>query len=289
MTDNNEKNLIVVKRKKTSGHGHHGGAWKIAYADFVTAMMAFFLLMWLINSLEKDTLQGIAEYFQTPINGIGKGGPGISEKMRVVDSGGGDKKNKKIGEVILKTDAVTKKSIDAKEALKLAEQKELEELQNLKNNIDSAIDSNPALKKMKNQLLLDITTEGLRIQIIDQENRPMFDVGSTSLKTYTKDLLRSIGKTLNQVSNKIVISGHTDSLQYAGDNDNFTNWELSTERANAARRELILGGMDENKVMRIVGVASTSLLDKDHPNAASNRRISILVLDKTQEQSLLKT
>ena len=150
------------------------------------------------------------------------------------------------------------------------------------------IESNPALKQFKNQLLIDITSEGLRIQIVDEQNRPMFDTSSAELKAYTRVILREIGKALNAVPNKLSLSGHTDAAQFGGGDKGFSNWELSANRANASRRELIAGGMDEHKVLRVVGLASTVLFDKNDPLSSINRRISIVVLNRRAEESLLQ-
>jgi chemotaxis protein MotB len=143
------------------------------------------------------------------------------------------------------------------------------------------------LRQFKNQLLMDVTTEGLRIQIIDEKNRPMFDSSSDELKPYSKVILREIGKALNSVPNKVSFSGHTDATQFVGGEKGFSNWELSANRANASRREMIAGGMDENKVLRVVGQSSTVLFDKNDPLSPSNRRINIVVLNKRTEEAML--
>lgn len=279
-----KKNLIVVKRVIKGGrHAHHGGAWKIAYADFVTAMMAFFLLMWLLGAVDQDKLRGISEYFQAPLDKNLKGGAGISaQSQRQVDKGGGDKKDDKMGQVGAPSKPKPAPDIDA--AKKQEQAAELAQLENLKAKVEGAIDSNPALKQFKNQLLIEITKDGLRIQIVDQQNRPMFDVGSDQLKDYTQDILREIGMTLNNVPNKISISGHTDAKPYTTGATGFSNWELSAERANATRRELIVGGMAEDKLLRVVGLSSTALLNKANPYDPMNRRISIMVMNKKAEE-----
>jgi chemotaxis protein MotB len=150
------------------------------------------------------------------------------------------------------------------------------------------IDATPTLKQFKNQLLLDLTTEGLRIQIVDEKNRPMFDSASSELKPYTRDILREIGRGLNKVENRISLSGHTDATPYAGGDKGFGNWELSTNRANASRRELVVGGMGDSKMIRVVGLASTVLYNKDDPYNAINRRISIVVLNKRTEEAIMR-
>ena len=180
------------------------------------------------------------------------------------------------------------KETNAEQARKEFEEREKVVLGELKQSIERLIESNPALKQFKNQLLIDITSEGLRIQIVDEQNRPMFDTSSAELKAYTRVILREIGKALNAVPNKLSLSGHTDAAQFGGGDKGFSNWELSANRANASRRELILGGMDEHKVLRVVGLASTVLFDKNDPLSSINRRISIVVLNRRAEESLLQ-
>jgi chemotaxis protein MotB len=150
------------------------------------------------------------------------------------------------------------------------------------------IEDNATLRQFKNQMLLDITSEGLRIQIVDEKSRPMFDLASSELKPYTRVILHEVGRTLNEVENKISLSGHTDATPYAGGNKGFGNWELSTNRANASRRELLLGGMEDGKIMRVVGLASTVLYDKEDPYNPINRRISIVVMNKRTEEAILR-
>jgi len=273
---------IIVKRIKKGGGGHHGGAWKIAYADFVTAMMAFFLLMWLLGSTAKGDLNGIAEYFKTPLKVAMAGGSGSGDANTVLPGGGKDLTRQEGQLRKGENDVVSKRSVRAAQAeLEKAERSRLDEL---KKRIEAAIDSSPTLKQFKNQLLIDITSEGLRIQIVDEKNRPMFALASAQLQPYTREILREIGKTLNDVPNKISLSGHTDATPYSSGEKGYSNWELSADRANASRRELISGGMDESKVLRVVGLSSAVLLDKEDPFNPINRRISIIVMNKKAEE-----
>src|SRR5450830_674430 len=272
---------IIVKRIKKGGGGHHGGAWKIAYADFVTAMMAFFLLMWLLGSTAKGDLNGIAEYFKTPLKVAMAGGSGSGDANTVLPGGGKDLTRQEGQLRKGENEVVNKRSVRAAQAeLEKAERQRLDEL---KKRIETAIDSSPTLKQFKNQLLIDITSEGLRIQIVDEKNRPMFALASAQLQPYTREILREIGKTLNDVPNKISLSGHTDATPYSSGEKGYSNWELSADRANASRRELISGGMDESKVLRVVGLSSAVLLDKEDPFNPINRRISIIVMNKKAE------
>jgi chemotaxis protein MotB len=283
---------IVIKRIKKSGGAHHGGAWKIAYADFVTAMMAFFLLMWLLGSTAKGDLKGIADYFLNPLKIAAQGGSGTGDSSSVLKGGGKDLSRSsgqvKDGDLESQKKTINLKETNAERLRKEFEEREKATLGELKKNIEKLIESDPALRQFKNQLLIDITSEGLRIQIIDEKNRPMFDSSSPDLKPYSKVILREIGKALNAVPNRITLSGHTDAAQFGGGEKGFSNWELSANRANSSRREMITGGMDEFKVLRVVGLSSTVLFDKNDPLSSTNRRISIVVLNKRTEEAMLQ-
>ena len=278
---------IIVKRVKKSAHGHHGGAWKIAYADFVTAMMAFFLLMWLLGSTTSGDLKGISEYFQTPLKVALMGGSGSGDSSSLIKGGGKDltrtEGQLKQGEIREEKKVINLKAAEAERA-----RKERLQLGELKNRIESAIEGNIALQQFRKQMLLDITTEGLRVQIVDEYNQPMFASGSAQLQSYSRDILREIGKSLNNVPNRISISGHTDAQAYAGGTKGYSNWELSADRANAARRELIGGGLDETRIVRVVGLSSAVLFDAENPLNPVNRRISIIVMNKKTEEAASK-
>lgn len=278
---------IVVKRVKKGGGGAHGGAWKIAYADFVTAMMAFFLLMWLLGSTTKGDLKGIADYFSTPLKVAMAGGSGSGDSSSVIQ-GGGDDLTRSHGQVRRGDVEAPRRNLNLQALKADFERMERQRLEGLKLDLEKLIDSSPELRQFKSQMLLDLTSEGLRIQIVDEKNRPMFDSASSELKPYTRQILREMGKALNKVENKISLSGHTDATPYAGGDKGFGNWELSTNRANASRRELIAGGMEEGKIMRVVGLASTVLYDKDDPYNPINRRISIIVMNKRTEEAILR-
>jgi len=275
---------IVVKRIKKSGGGHHGGAWKIAYADFVTAMMAFFLLMWLLGSVSSGTLKGISEYFQNPVKVSMSGGSGAGDSFSVIQGGGQDL-TQVTKQVNKGDDPHLKKSIDQKKMQAELERREGVVLSELKVKLESAIDASKTLRQFRNQLLIDITTEGLRVQIVDEQNRPMFAMSKAELQPYTKQILHEIGRVLNGVPNRISLSGHTDATPYASGERGYSNWELSADRANASRRELIAGGMDEAKVLRVVGLSSAVLMDRENPLNPINRRISIIVMNKKTEES----
>ncbi|MBC7513124.1 MAG: flagellar motor protein MotB [Herminiimonas sp.] len=278
---------IIVKRIKKGGGGHHGGAWKIAYADFVTAMMAFFLLMWLLGSTSKGDMSGIAEYFKTPLKVAMQGGSGSGDSSSVIQGGGRDL-TRKDGQQKKGDNPQPKKSYNLGAAKAELGRLELSRLQGLKAKIEGMIQSSPTMKQYKNQLLLDITTDGLRIQIVDEQNRAMFALAKAELQPYTKEILLEIGRTLNDMPNKISLSGHTDAAAYSSGEKGYSNWELSADRANASRRALIAGGMDEGKVLRVVGLSSAVPFNAAEPLSPVNRRISIIVMNKKAEESVTK-
>ncbi|MDP2154668.1 MAG: flagellar motor protein MotB, partial [Sulfuricella sp.] len=192
----------------------------------------------------------------------------------------------KMGQVQKALDPVKKQAISPKEAKEEFEKQEMKKLQELKEKIEKAIETNPMLKQFKDQILIDITSEGLRIQIVDEKNRPMFDLGSAHMKSYTVQILQAIGIMLNEVPNRISLSGHTDATPYFSGERGYSNWELSADRANSSRRELIAGGMAESKMLRVVGLSSAVMLDNKDPNNPINRRISLIVLNKETEDAI---
>lgn len=289
-----EQRPIIIKRIKKHGHAHHGGSWKVAYADFVTAMMAFFLLMWLMGFTTEGERKAISDYFQNPSAIQGKGGSSTSliDMGKGMDSPRSAQKKPNQDTTSVNVEDVNSEapgqslsvSEDSKKLLTEADKKRLESLME---ELKQAIEASQALKPFKDQLFIDITSEGLRIQIVDKENRPMFDVGSANLQSYTRGILREISKTIAAVPNRISIAGHTDARGYAAGAD-YTNWELSTDRANACRRELVSGGVFDEKIARVVGLASTALFDKANPLSPINRRISIVVLNRETEEAMMK-
>jgi chemotaxis protein MotB len=294
MSEEKKRPIIIVKRRKSGGGGHHGGAWKVAYADFVTAMMAFFMVMWLVASVSKEQRAALFEYFKNPSMeegtsvkaAPGQAGPG-GASTSVIDLGGGldAPKSSPHDEAGLGQPVAT---VSEDEAKKIAAEAEKKQLESLMEELREAIDKSQALQPFKDQLLLDITPEGLRIQIVDKQNRPMFALGGTALKDYTVDILHEVAKYLNTVPNRISLSGHTDDKPYAGARG-YSNWELSADRANAARRALLEGGLEQNKIARVVGLASSVLFDKENPFNPINRRISLIVMTKSAEAEALST
>lgn len=279
---------IIVKRVKKSDHGHHGGSWKVAFADFVTAMMAFFMLMWLIGSTTPEQKAAIADYMNNPLADAGAGGAGRSPVFDggagILDGNGPSAFPDRLP--IERDPTVPEASAPSNDvAEQIAAAAERERMEGLLQELKNAIDASQELKAFKDQLLLDITSEGLRIQIVDQENRPMFAVGSPVLQDYARAILRELVKVINQVPNRISISGHTDRTPYASSNG-YSNWELSADRANAARRELVAGGMPEDKIGRVVGLSSSVLFDSSNPFSPINRRISIIVMNKAADDAV---
>jgi chemotaxis protein MotB len=281
--------LIIVRRSRRKKHGHHGGAWKVAYADFVTAMMAFFLVMWLIGVGTRQQRAAISEYFKNPsmvqgnatVAPPGKMGPGGASDSAIklggaMDMAHGPGKDRRAAQ----------KAEVPKDVEKLAQEKEKQRLEDLMQQLHAAIDKSQALEPFKDQLLLDITPEGLRIQIVDKQNRPMFDTGSATLKPYTTAILHELATFIDEAPNKISISGHTDDAQYIGD-QGYSNWELSADRANAARRALLSGGLVSDKIARVVGLAASVPFDKVDPSDPINRRISIIMMTKQAQDAAL--
>ncbi|WP_339080227.1 flagellar motor protein MotB [Pseudomonas sp. TMP9] len=275
---------IIVKRIKKVAGGHHGGAWKIAFADFATAMMAFFLVMWLMTTATPEQKKLISGYFQDPV--------GFSESASpyVIDLGGTPTPapDRTLNDVPQdeKTPAEdVQAEVDKLQAESVAEEVERERLELLLQELQNKVEENPQLQNFKDQILFEITQDGLRIQIMDAENRPMFASGSGELRPYFEDILLALTDTISAVPNKISLSGHTDASPFVG-RGGYGNWELSSDRANAARRVLIAGGYSDEQVARVVGYASSALFDREDPLNPINRRIDIVVLTKKAQRAI---
>ena len=281
MNEPGSKRPIIIIRRPVIAAGHHGGAWKIAFADFMTAMFAFFLVMWLMSSSTPKQLEGIANEFKMPLKVALSGGTKIATSASVIPGGGDDPMHKE-GEV-RKSEPSPHSDISPVNVTDAGDIKRLDEL---KDRLDTMIEASPVLKQFRPQLLIDITPEGLRIQIVDSNKRPMFDRSSAVVASYMHTILREIGPVLNAQPNKITLSGHTDATAYSQGDKSYSNWELSADRANASRRELISGGMEDKKVLRVMGVASSMNLNHDDPFAAINRRISIVVLNRRAQREI---
>ncbi|WP_298234189.1 flagellar motor protein MotB [uncultured Azohydromonas sp.] len=276
---------IIIKRVRKSGHVSHSGAWKIAYADFVTAMMAFFLLMWLMGSLTEGDRKGLADYFNSPMKFTmsGSASTGTGDAMSII-KGGGQDLSRSAGQVKRgETDPVSEHN-----ALRLLKgdqaRAEVRQLEALKLRVLKKLTDNPRLNSLSPQIKVEMVRDGLRIQIVDEHNRPMFASGSAVVQPYMRELLREIGQTLANISNHLTLEGHTDAHPYAGGDRGYSNWELSSDRANASRRELVAGGLPEDRVVRVQGLASSVLYDPKDPLNPQNRRISIIVMNREAEE-----
>ena len=284
--DSKKLQPIIIKRVRKGGHAKHGGAWKIAYADFVTAMMAFFLLMWLLGSTTEGDKKGIADFFNAPLKVALMGGSGSGDSSHVVRGGGADLTRQsgqvKAGELPAKRKLLNIKSLEAEQ-----KRAEITRLEALKKRVEDAIAANPKLAAVKSQIKLDMTRDGLRIQIVDEHNRPMFDSGSAVVKPYMHDVLREIGRSLSDVPNRITLEGHTDAQPFGAGDRGYSNWELSSDRANASRREIVAGGLPEDRMLLVQGRASSSLFLPADPASPMNRRISVIVMNRDAEDRLL--
>ncbi|KAA1176298.1 flagellar motor protein MotB [Marinobacter salinexigens] len=270
-----EDQPIIIKRKKVVAGGHHGGSWKVAFADFATAMMAFFLVLWLTATASPEQKRAVEGYFKDPVGFTEGGSPNpvdLEGSASVVKESAMDIERSQI-------------QIEDQVVDELSETLEQRRMQELFQELKERIEQNETLQEFKDQLLIDITDEGLRIQIVDRSGRPMFDSGRAELKYYSQNILFELAKTLGSVDNKLSITGHTDATPFNG-RPGYTNWELSADRANTARRALVAGGVRGAQIARVVGLSDSVLFDKDNPTAPVNRRISIIVLNKKAAQGI---
>ena len=280
---------IIVKRIKKGGHAAHGGAWKIAYADFVTAMMAFFLLMWLLGSTAKGDLQGIAAHFTMPLKVALMGGDGSGNATSILTGGGKDLSKSSGNESKANNTIPAPRKMTVEQMKAEIAKQDAARIANLQQKIEDLISKNPKLAEFGSQIKMEITPDGLQIQIVDEQNRPMFDSGSAIVKPYMREILREIGNALTGVENRISLSGHTDASPYGNGSQGYSNWELSADRANASRRELMTGGLSENRVLRVQGLAYSQPFDREGPTSPANRRISIIVMNREAEDRVFRT
>jgi len=262
------KRPIVIRRKKVV-HEHHGGSWKIALADFMTALMALFLVMWILSVATDEQRQGVAEYFSAPLVVAIRGGDGASTSPSLIPGGGTDPLHSE-GE---------QARIDMRQQTRPSEEQR-RFFMDLQRRIESAIDADPELRDLRQQMRFSLTPEGLLIQLLDTERRPMFEIGSDRLEAAMRKLLMTMAPLVNELPNSLSISGHTDSLSYAGGYVGYSNWELSTDRANASRRALVGGGLDPDKLLRVAGMADRLPLPETNADDPMNRRIALLVLSE---------
>jgi len=272
---------IIIKKVKKAGHGHHGGAWKVAYADFVTAMMAFFLLLWLLSITTDVQKEGIADYFTSnpAVTRSESGSGGVLGGTTIELEGSMTSKIKPLVERQATQDpAMTStQSVSDKRFEQERKKREKENFNAAKNALKRAINATPELAEISSALKVDLTSEGLRIQISDKKTKPLFTSGSANLLPHTKQLLKKVSGVIQKLPNDISVRGHTDSVPY-GPNNNYTNWELSADRANAARRQLLKGGLPPARINNVVGKADTDHFIANNPRDGRNRRISIILL-----------
>jgi chemotaxis protein MotB len=287
--------VVIKKVKKVVGGGHHGGAWKVAYADFVTAMMAFFLLMWLINTTSPEQKRGIADYFApAAVSSSQSGSGGVLGGTAISTEGSRSQGSKSIieqlspeaprtisndpQEILDKTQAI--KRVDLKitetamnQALAIRERAQFDRAEQ---SLRQAIENLPELAELSKHLIVDQTPEGMRIQLVDQEGRSMFDPGTKEPNVRARRLLEAVASIVQRLPNRIAISGHTDSKPAT--DDTYSNWELSSDRANAARRILSENGVLPDRIAQVSGKAGSEPLYADDPDLPGNRRISIVLL-----------
>ena len=309
---------IIIKRKRKAAHeGGHGGNWKVAYADFVTAMMAFFLLLWLLNSVTQEQMSGIADYFSPTVASIsisGAGGmlsgtsmlspgpmqtalseAGVTVSLQPLDPSeepdteglpGKDTAAEASAEEAADAEAPEPETppveMSTEELRKILEQQEFERAEAA---LRAAVEATPELREFTGNLLIDMTSQGMRIQIADAEQSSMFPLGSSTMYSHTEKLLAKVVQVIGRLANDVAVIGHTDAAPYRSGNG-YTNWELSTDRANASRRALVSAGLPSSRVVRVVGKADHEPLIEDDPFSPQNRRISILLLrDGLQQPS----
>ncbi|MAU41683.1 MAG: motility protein MotB [Kordiimonas sp.] len=278
---NNERPIIVKRIKKVSG-GHHGGAWKVAYADFTTAMMAFFMLLWLLNATTEEQKAGLAEYF-SPTSASTSSSSGSGDILGGSSMSPEGALNNAAVTISIPTPTTPSKetsqhepSAEEKSYEQLIAEREQEVLEAATEELKLSIQAIPELRDLHNQILIDITEDGMRIQLIDQNNKSMFKPGSAELYNYAKKVLRQISLTVGKLPNRISISGHTDATPL--NKGNYSNWELSSDRANAARRVLMDASVSTDRFSDVMGKAATEPLLPDSPYRAENRRITILLM-----------
>ena len=296
--------IIIIKRIKKAAHAHHGGAWKVAYADFVTAMMAFFLLLWLLQATTEEQKLGIADYFapaSVARNSSGSGGllggrtftkkganphdytpVGVIIKMPTNppdwDNTGDPQENTATEETGAGGgDGDAPEQPNEAELEEILAEREAEQFAEAERALREAIESVPELESLVNNLVIDQTPEGMRIQIVDEEGKSMFPSGSAKMFEHTRKLITLVVDAVRTLPQRIAVKGHTDAAPFVNDNG-YSNWELSTDRANSSRRALIAAGLRPARIASVVGLADTEHLDEDNPLSPRNRRISIVLL-----------
>ena len=284
-----DRPILIKKVKKVTGHGHHGGAWKVAYADFVTAMMAFFLLMWLINTTDPEQKQGIAEYFApASVSETTSGSGGLLGGTALGDDGAkGAGSQSVISQLAPEAppdappDAGQSPSLAAASEAALRDEiarREAAEFSSAAESLRQAMQSMPELAELSKQLIIDQTPEGLRIQLVDQEGRSMFENNSSQPNPRARLLLQAVSRVITQLPNRISVTGHTSAAPGSNRASGPNDWGLSSARANASRLVLQAAGVDGDRVYQVSGKAGSDPLYPDDPTLAGNRRIAIVLL-----------
>ncbi|MCU7497462.1 MAG: OmpA family protein [Ignavibacteria bacterium] len=249
--DEGQGPIIIQKKKKAHGD-HHGGAWKVAYADFVTAMMALFIVLWILGQSEK-VKQSVSSYFKDPVGFSSKKGKFI------LDGKGPSPVNVKL------------------QAEMASKEMEKQRLDQMGQTIVNEMSQSPEFKDLMDQVKIEFIDEGMRIEIMESFDDIFFEIGTSELKPRALSIIKKIGTELKKLPNKIVIEGHTDARPYSGNGVGYTNFELSAERANSARRALTASGVRQEQIDEVRGYADKRLRNKDNPLDVTNRRISIIV------------
>ena len=282
--ENSEQNVIIKRVKKVDG-GAHGGAWKIAFADFALALMAFFLVLWLIESTTNLEKMAIAGYFSDPTN-LGAVGDGGTPYVLDLQGRPLNVTNQGLNLSLARQDEDTlvdsEQEMENPEFVELARLRQQEAMARVQGEIEAEINLNQQFEWFRDSVTFEVTEEGLMVQIIDREGRPLFDSGQSRLRPYAMEILWAMGRIFGNVPNKVSVFGHTDSAQFSSE-DTYSNWELSADRANAARRALVDGGLHPDQIAQIIGMADSVPLDPDNPDSAMNRRIVIMVLNSVAQ------
>lgn len=280
---------IIIKKIKKAGHAHHGGAWKIAYADFVTAMMAFFLLMWLISMTTPEQKEGLADYFAPASVSRTSSGAGGVMGGTAFDTQGARMAGSAPKVVLTEVTPPSPSSHEAGEESAMngssksenaqfeAQSRDAQNFRSAAESLRQAMQENPDLAALSRNVIVDETPEGLRIQIVDQDGRAMFPAGQAEPFDRTQRLLEAVAKILVKLPNRVSISGHTDATPFQNGTA-YNNWDLTSDRANAVRRLLTKDGLSNDRIYQVVGKADSEPLFPDNPKMAANRRISIVLL-----------
>lgn len=271
-----DKVAPIIKKVKKSSGGHHGGAWKVAYADFVTAMMAFFLLLWLLASTSDSQKEGIAEYF-TPTVGL-KDAMGIGFMGGEAPEEEGIKKESSSKVAIVENASPKGQSMEKDKKSLIEADQEAQLFEQAREEVKKAIESDPTLREFRDQIIVEQTPEGLKLEVQDSDKESMFTGSTATLSGFGKKVLDKLGDVIEKMPNYISVTGHTDAEPLNVKGGQYTNWELSADRANAARRELVATGMEFERVGKVQGLADQELLLPDEPHSVRNRRITIILL-----------